>query len=130
MKGHRPSGDIDYVIMSSANDEDRPAELLSSFRHEYPEIERTAAIDHLRLRLGQLLSDGKVGIYERVIGRTYAAGSEYRDLSCDEALGLIERADIWEWEVPSDAGVIHYLFAQDEAYWGEYHGDGEKHGPG
>jgi hypothetical protein len=129
MKSHGPRGDIDYVIMSSANDEDRFAELLSSFRNEYAEIEQSAAIDRLRVRLGQLLSDGKIGIYEFVTGRTYTGGSEYRDLSSDEALALMDRADIWEWEVPPDAEVIYHLFARDSTYWGQYYGEGERAEP-
>lgn len=125
MKGHKPSGDIDYVIMSSANDEDRFAELLASFRSEYPEIERAEAIDRLKMRLEQLISDGKVGIYESVIERTDTSESEYRDLPSDEALSLIGSAEIWEWDVSSDVKGLYYLFAKDSSYWGKYYGEGE-----
>jgi hypothetical protein len=126
MKGQRPRGDIDYVIMSSANDEDRFAELLVSFRNEYPGIEQAAAIERLKIRLERLVSDGKVGIYESVLGRTYTSGSEYRELPSDEALALIRSAGIWEWEAPSDAKAIYYLFAKDSTYWGQYYGEGRK----
>jgi hypothetical protein len=129
MKGHRPIGDIDYVIMSSANDEDSFAELLASFRNEYPGIGQAAAIDRLKVRLEQLLSEGKIGIYESVIGCTYTSESEYRDLSFDEALALIVRAGIWDWEVPSDAKTLYHLFAKDSTYWGQYYGEDEKHDP-
>lgn len=125
MKAHKPSGDIDYVIMSSANDEDRFAELLASFRNEYPEIDRAAAINRLKIRLEQLISDGKVGIYESVMEGTGTTGSEYRDLPSDEALSLIGSAEIWEWEESSDVKGLYYLFAKDSSYWGKYYGEGE-----
>ena len=126
MDGRRPSGDIDYVIMASANDEDRLVELLESFRKEYPEIERAAAIDLLKARLGQLLSDGRVGIYESVIGRTYTRASEYRDLSLHEALALVESPGIWGRDPARDAEAVFCLFAKDPTYWGRYYGEEEK----
>lgn len=123
-KGHKP--DIDYVIMSSANDEDRLAELLASFRNAYPEMEQAAAIDRLKVRLERLLLDGKVGICESEIGRAYTSKSEYRDLPTEEAVALIGRAGIWGWEVFSDARSIYYLFAKDLSYWGSAHGEKDK----
>jgi hypothetical protein len=75
-KRFKPIGDIDYVIMSSANDEDRLAELLASFQDEYPEVERGTAIDRLRVRLEHLRSDGKVGD-SNYWGRYYGGGRKH-----------------------------------------------------
>jgi hypothetical protein len=125
-KGLKPIGDIDYLIMSSANDEDRLAELLASFQGEYPEVERRTAIDRLKMRLEQLLSDGKVGIYESATERACPGGNKSRDLGVDEAIALIGRAEIWEWAVPTDSVGVYHLFARDSTYWGRYYGGGEK----
>ena len=66
-----------------------------------------------RFALERMLLDGKIGIYESEIGRAYTSRSEYRDLPTEEAVALIGRAGIWEWEIPPDAESIYHLFAKD-----------------
>lgn len=112
-KEGQQAGDIDHIILSSANDEDRLAELLASFRKEHPEMEQAAALDRLKVALERMLQDGKIGIYESEIGRAYKSRSEYRDLPVEEAVTLIGRAGSWDWEATRDSKSVYHLFAKD-----------------
>lgn len=120
----RPAGDIDYVVMSSAHEEFRLAELLFSFRDEY----RGAAdpLSQVRRRLEQLILESKVGIYEAETGRRYKNGKEYRELTPEEALSLIRIDKNWDWEVKAGAKSVFYLFAKDKDYWGTYYGSTDR----
>lgn len=105
-------GDIDFLIMSNAFDESRLAEVLADCCQQFPELGESTAQQLLMKRLSELVSEGKVGIYEVEIGRRYRSSSEYRDLSTGEALAVIQSAMHWGWAPDDEASVMHYLFAK------------------
>lgn len=144
MEMHRPSGDIDYIIMTSANEDDRLIELLVCFRGEYPDVPESEARDRLKTRLEQLVLDGKVGIYADDLTRHHMTVGEgrrltpeedaewrrsemaaYRDLSTEDSLQMIRSEEGWAPEVQSDAKAMYYLCAKDPNYFGHYYGNNE-----
>lgn len=106
-------GDLDHPIMTNAFDESRLAEVLADYCNQHPELGESAAQQLLMKRLSDLVSEGKIGMYEVEIGRSYRSSKEYRDLSTEEALAVIQSGKHWGWAPNDDAKVTHYLFARD-----------------
>jgi hypothetical protein len=108
-----PGEDLDGLIMTNAYEESRLAELLSDYCKEYPEAAESGARQVLMKRLSELVSMGKVGMYEAEIGRAYESGKDYRDLSPQEALAVISSPNGWDWALSDNSKVMHYLFAKE-----------------
>ena len=116
-----PIGDIDYIIMTNANEEAFLWELLDDYRKDYPGLSAPEALSKLKARLAELVLEGKVGIYNAEAGRSYESADEYKDLKRPEALAAI--SDDSNWGVPTnDTETLNYLWARDESYFGKYYG--------
>ena len=122
MSQKKPTGDIDFIIMVSAQEESRFTELLSAYLKEYPELEKSVAQQRLIKRISELVVAGKVGIYECERGLTYLSANDYRDISIDQALGIIRNENNWTWDQQNDERVLYYLFQKDNNYYGQYFG--------
>ncbi len=120
-----PSGNIDYIIMTNANEESLFWEVLSEYRQEYPSLSESEALSRLIKRLSELVSERKVGIYSRDGRRSYISSEEYQDLEISDALAVINEKR--NWFLPEQAtATVYHLWAQDESYFGEYYGNQAK----
>jgi hypothetical protein len=63
-------------------------------------------------QLSALVSEGKIGMYEAEIGRTYPSSKEYRDLATEETLAVILSSSNWVWAPNDEARVMHYLIVK------------------
>jgi hypothetical protein len=116
-----PRGDIDYIIMTNANEEALFWELLSEYRQEYPDLSESEAFGRLVKRLSELVAERKVGIYRVEGGRSYVSPEEYQDLTIDEAQSVLKEEKNWLLPQTATAAMYH-LWAQDESYFGQYYG--------
>ena len=120
-----PSGNIDYIVMTNANEESPLWELLLEYKQEYPGLSDSEALSQLMQRISELVSERKVGIYRADVGRQYDSPKEYQDLSINDALAVIKEKR--NWQIPEMAiTVLHYLYAQDKNYFGEYYGESKQ----
>jgi hypothetical protein len=118
-------GDIDYIIMTNANEDSLLWELLYEYKKEYPGLSAPVALNNLMTRLAELVSEGKVGIYSAEAGCSYESPEEYQDLKITEALAVINEEG--SWGVPAaDTAILNYLWARDENYFSEYYEPAKK----
>ena|SRR3990172_7513118 len=115
-----PIGDIDYIIMTNANEDSLLWELLYEYKKEYPDLSASEALNNLKTRLAELVSEGKVGIYSAGAGRSYESPEKYQDLKITEALAVINEEGNWGVST-ADTTILNYLWARDENYFGEYY---------
>ena len=74
------------------------------------------ALNNLKARLTELVSEGKVGVYSMEAGRSYESPEDYQDLKISEALAVINEDG--NWDVPAaDTGVLNCLYARDDNYF-------------
>ena len=115
------TGDIDYIIMTNANEDSWLWELLYEYKNEYPNLSASVALSNLKVRLSELVSEGKVGIYRMEAGRSYESPEQYQDLAVPEALAVINKEG--SWCVPAnDTLILNCLWARDKSYFGKYYG--------
>lgn len=117
-----PSGDIDYIIMTNANEEAFFGELLLEYRQEYPDLSESEALSRLIKRLSELVSERKVGIYSVEGSRAYISSEQYQDLEIGDALAVINETRNW-FHPETATDTAYHLWAQDESYFGEYYGN-------
>lgn len=115
-----PTGDIDYIIMTNAHEDSSLWELLVDYEKEYPGVSAPEALNNLKSRLTELVSDGKVGVYSMEAGRSYESPKEYQDLKMPEALAVINEDRNWD-VAAVDRGVRNCLYAQDNNFFGHYY---------
>jgi hypothetical protein len=112
-----PTGDIDYIIMTNAHEDSFLWEVLADYEKEYPGVPATEALNNLKTRLTELVSDGKVGVYRVEAGRSYESPEEYQDLKISEALAVINEDRNWD-VTATETGVRNCLYARDNNYFG------------
>lgn len=115
-----PIVDIDYIIMTNANEDSRLWELLYDYKKEYANLSSSEALNNLKARLTELVSEGKVGIYSMESGRSYESSEEYQDLTVAEALAVINEDRNWD-VTTTDSEILKCLYARDRNYFGTYY---------
>lgn len=113
-----PIVDIDYIIMTNANEDSRLWELLYDYKKDHPNLSSSEALNNLKARLTELVSEGKVGIYSMESGRSYESSEEYQDLTVAEALAVINEDRNWD-VATADSEILKCLYARDRNYFGK-----------
>jgi hypothetical protein len=114
-----PTVDIDYIIMTNAHEDSFLWEVLADYEKEYPGVPSSEALNTLKARLIELVSDGKVGVYRVEAGRSYETPEEYHDLKISAALAVINEDPNWD-VTATETGVRNCLYARDNNYFGHY----------
>jgi len=94
-------------------------ELLYDYKKEYPNLSSPEALNNLKARLIELVSEGKVGIYSMEAGRNYESSEEYQNLTVAEALAVINEDRNWD-VTTADSEFLKCLYARDRNYFGNY----------
>jgi hypothetical protein len=106
--------------MTNAHEDSFLWEVLADYEKEYPGVSAPEALNNLKARLTELMSDGKVGVYSVEAGRSYESPEEYQDLKISEALAVINEDRNWDGTAV-DTGVLYCLYARDNNYFGHYY---------
>jgi hypothetical protein len=114
-----PAGDIDYIIMTNAHEDSFLWEVLADYEKEYPGVSAPEALNKLKMRLTELVSDGKVGVYSVEAGRSYESPEEYQYLKISQALAVINEDGNWD-VAATETEVLNCLYARDDNYFGHY----------